>query len=388
MPEIVANNPRLPLGIITKSASAPRTDPLVLQKNRWQLLYSAKKILKNERICDCQTRKSYACASITKKGHKIPEVSVYRNSEKGTGFYKGLVSCGSVWVCPVCGNRISEKRRAEVCTAINTQYHNGGMCLLLTYTFPHTRDQLLKKNLDSFLKGVREMTSGRWYQTMKKSLGIVGAIKSLEVTWGNNGWHPHAHILLYVDRISKAEIFFWEHVFRAQWEKIVKKNNLGKINEHGVKLIRTTSSEYITKHSEDQSQWGGDRELVRGTTKGSKGLNVWQILERCAETKEGKFYETLFCEFHAAFKGRRQLVWSRGLKKYFKIKELTDEQILSMTPEKAEYIGTIPNDVWQKIEMLRWQSDFLFIACKYGFQEAISEFYAYFREKNIMILRE
>ena len=32
---------------------------------------------------------------------------------------------------------------------------------------------------------------------VKDELGIVGTIRSLEVTCGPNGWHPHLHVLIF-----------------------------------------------------------------------------------------------------------------------------------------------------------------------------------------------
>ena len=40
-------------------------------------------------------------------------VGVWKCDHSGTAHYSGLIVCGSVWTCPVCGAKISEKRRGS-----------------------------------------------------------------------------------------------------------------------------------------------------------------------------------------------------------------------------------------------------------------------------------
>jgi hypothetical protein len=43
------------------------------------------------------------------------------------------------------------------------------------------------------------MTSGRQWQDFKDDHGLAGSVKTVEVTHGLNGWHPHLHVLFFVD---------------------------------------------------------------------------------------------------------------------------------------------------------------------------------------------
>ena len=45
---------------------------------------------------------------------RIAELSMVRPMDRASYHYKGLVTCGNVWVCPICSAKIQERRRQEV----------------------------------------------------------------------------------------------------------------------------------------------------------------------------------------------------------------------------------------------------------------------------------
>ncbi|HEI9846931.1 TPA: hypothetical protein SLN72_003958, partial [Morganella morganii] len=51
---------------------------------------------------------------------RVPKqaLQVHRSTEHGKAFFSGLQVCASVWACPVCAAKISERRRAELVTAV------------------------------------------------------------------------------------------------------------------------------------------------------------------------------------------------------------------------------------------------------------------------------
>jgi len=57
----------------------------------------------------------------------------------------------------------------------------------------------------------------------------------------------------------------------------------------------------------------------------------------------------LFIEFVQCFKGRRQLVWSKGLKARFAIEESTDEQLADGVVEGSELFARISLIQWRQI---------------------------------------
>ena len=78
-------------------------------------------------------------------------VPVYRTVDGSDARFGNLISCGSVWSCPVCSARITESRRADMQTAQSAWLIEGGSCLLMTLTFPHEADMPLSELLSKSL---------------------------------------------------------------------------------------------------------------------------------------------------------------------------------------------------------------------------------------------
>lgn len=131
----------------------------------------------------------------------------------------GLMTCGSVWTCPVCSARVTEARRAELTTALGRWSEQGGSVSLLTVTFPHrvrehvkgsddrpatrfaTEVEDLSTMLAAFATALERWKGSRAYRSTMESLDRAGSVRSLEVTVGDvNGWHPHTHDLLFTRR--------------------------------------------------------------------------------------------------------------------------------------------------------------------------------------------
>ena len=63
-----------------------------------------------------------------------------------TASYGGLQTCGSVWVCPVCGaQRWWNVAAGEIQQAMAQHRACGGEVHLLTLTAPHTRFDVLEE---------------------------------------------------------------------------------------------------------------------------------------------------------------------------------------------------------------------------------------------------
>ena len=105
------------------------------------------------------------------------------------------------WTCPVCGARIAEERREELTAALVTWTQKAsGHCYLASFTTPHTADMEIGDTLDRFSKALKKFKQSPDYKAIlspKGSAGRIGSVKSLETTWGQNGFHPHCHELMF-----------------------------------------------------------------------------------------------------------------------------------------------------------------------------------------------
>lgn len=186
----------------------------------WMNLYSLKGGVKRKLLSEFEQKQldekltlaraeRYACQSVARKA--LPnervskclravnrsEVDVWKHKKTQKAFYGGLLVCGSVWHCPICAAKISERRRKELKQAFDIHKSEGGHIALLTLTFSHKKTDKLKDTLKKFGQATQKFMSGRAYQNIRDELGLVGRIRVFEVTYGANGFHPHCHIALF-----------------------------------------------------------------------------------------------------------------------------------------------------------------------------------------------
>lgn len=68
---------------------------------------------------------------------KTKDIEIKVSTESGRAFFSGFQACGSVWLCAICGPKITERRRVEVSEAIEKAKAQGLKVMLLTLTVPH-----------------------------------------------------------------------------------------------------------------------------------------------------------------------------------------------------------------------------------------------------------
>ncbi|MEQ1158895.1 replication protein, partial [Acinetobacter johnsonii] len=98
---------------------------------------------------------------------------------------------------------------------------------------------------------------------------------------------------------------------------------------HGLNLKVGSKDEILADYI---SKWGLAEEMTQAHQKIGKknrqSLTPWEILDLSrmeASTKDK--YGHLFSVYASAFKGRRQLFWSKGLKELLKVADKSDEQL-------------------------------------------------------------
>ena len=123
-------------------------------------------------------------------------VSVEKRAERAN--YSGLQTCGSRFTCPMCGPKIAAERAVEIAAALSAHTVNGGRVLLVTLTMRHSRAQRLDGLLDGLGGAWTAIRKDRAFRRLYGAHGL-GWIKRLDVTHGANGWHPHLHVLVFVD---------------------------------------------------------------------------------------------------------------------------------------------------------------------------------------------
>lgn len=308
------------------------------------------------------------------------DVKVMQSIEHASAFYAGLVTCGSVWSCPVCSSKIQERRRAELEQGINWAYANGLQAVMVTLTTPHKTWQTMEELLDMLAAALAILRKGASYDKFKIRIGYEGMIRALETKYGKSGWHNHTHELMIVDQYTIADTGSEEGLAMAakihsvdveelrglpdiksvilkRWENACRQ--VGLLDESKIEAFRKhavdvkgwcSASDYLAKQ-DDPRHWGIDRELAKANNKNKsgarEGLHPFGLLANALQGDE--LAGNRFVEFSMAIRGRAQLFWSRGLKAKVGIVDQTDTEIVEREDDNADCLGWLSSADWAAV---------------------------------------
>lgn len=243
-----------------------------------------------------------ACGYVAHGGDVDLHRQEHANGEVSS-FFTGTVTCKSLWACPICSARISGTRRDELNTLLAWARAGGHSVVMLTLTARHSR----KTDLVPFLSSLKDACTRLRQSRVWRGLGFVGSVTATEVTHGANGWHPHFHLVLILPA-SSGDALAAVETLRPEWLRCL--GNEGLSGNQAAFQVQAADAvgDYISK-------FAAASEMTLGQSKSGRSgsRNPWQLL---ADARDGcPLSARLWVEFALAFKGRRQLVWSRGLRK-------------------------------------------------------------------------
>jgi Replication protein len=335
----------------------------------------------DKKLSEIRTER-YLCQSVARQALPQERVSkclrvianntraeVWKHLKTQKAFFNGLIVCGSVWHCPICAAKISERRKLELKQAHDLHLAEGGKIALLTLTFSHKKTDKLKDTIQKFGQATQKLFRGKRYDNIRSKMGLIGRVRGFEVTYGNNGFHPHTHTLLFYK--NDVDLEYIKSEMYDLWEKACQKFGLTVKERYGLDLQDGhKAEEYLSKHG----TWSLEQELSKSHIKKGKlgSLTPFDFLRVYLETEEEKYLK-LFKEYADCFKGKRQIQWSQGLKKRFIIEEKTDESLAKEKMEDADLLGFIELEEWKLIVKYGMRSKILDYCEKYGFEQAISK---------------
>lgn len=238
---------------------------------------------------------------------------------------------------------------------------------MVTLTIPHYYNQSCSELLEKQKQAlVTFRKTGEWTRKMK-AFGFIGVMRSLEVTHGKNGWHPHTHEIFVVDSFFDRVAF--SNLIRKRWEiackgqGLIKKGKLKPFREFSVNFrFDASNSDYLAKSDDEKNMsWGADRELAKGMTKASKGAHPFQLLDAFSQ---GHFSKgTLFLEYVKAFKGKSMIFISPKLRKLAGLKvHMTDLEVAQKEEDPAELLSSLDTHAWQVVLDNDFRAGILYLA--------------------------
>ena len=335
------------LGIFTKTHVI--VTPQGLQRVHDFLLQDqSAKLLPKERVSNC----------LKKRIDKTKLREVKYNESRKKAHWSNVQRCGSVWICPVCAKQITEKRRDELKRGIETwkTAHFGGV-LLLTLTFSHSVKESLSSLLERQRKALKIFYETTKVQVLLKQIGVKYKIKALEMTYGQNGWHPHNHILL----LTQSQIENFKSLIpdlSVLWIKACTKAGLSAPSmTHGLDIRDGNyANQYVAK-------WGLDYELSKGHVKKGRngGLTPFDLLQYSVvdAVVNERSVKSLWQEFGIASKGKRQLEWGRGLKSILKIEDKSDQELAEETEHESISMRTVDDYLFSLLCTYQLRHEFL-----------------------------
>ncbi len=353
-----------PLDNTTKSASAFEVDLCTGEvfseydpTFKWQLQSVARLALPGHRVHVCMR-------------HLRPdknEVQVRQSRESLKAYYAGLLACGSVWVCPVCAPKIQAIRAAEVRSAIDAWVALGGSVVMPTQTVQHQRRDRLDDLLRGFTGALSRSKAGRKYQALKTRYGMAHSIRALEITDGSNGWHPHAHTILFLEQSADLDQLAGDMF--PLWRSAVARAGLNEVSPLAFSVqdaaeVRT----YVTKMGREY-QWNAEHELVKAHSKRGRrgGLSPFDMLRQYLEGGDDGRLLARYAEYAYNFHGKRQLVWSNGSKlELLGTEGLSDQQLSDSLGECDPVLAYIQLDQWKIIRRNNLQGQVLQVVQEFG----------------------
>lgn len=270
-------------------------------------------------------------------------VKLVRSKASGKASFSGLRTCGSVWFCPVCAPRIAERRKEELDKLLWAARAEGLSVVLLTLTARHDRQTDLAFFRDAMRGALKRLRERREW----RALPLEGTVTAMEVTYGNNGWHPHLHLLLFLKCERGGAVEFVE-TLRGAWLACLKGFGLSGNQAAFDAQDGSAAGAYVQK-------FGAAEEVTLGTEKrGRAGSRTpWQLLD---DARDGDTQaKRLWREYAKVFHGKPQLIWSNGLKLRFGIDDVDDEAAAAEAENAAEVLRVwrVDSDDWKRARQRR-----------------------------------
>lgn len=304
---------------------------------------------------------------VRKCRHTTTAGSVAVVKRQGHAHYSGLQTCGSVWSCPCCAERVLAGRADELLHAVEHWHALGGKVAMLTLTMRHDVTQPLDWLWGAFQPAWAAASGGstRAREAMAAA-DVQHWVRRTECTIGAEGWHLHAHVLLFLpvwaNADSAGEVGLGMFV---PWAKaLVRRGMRAPLGESGGLDIRLLDLENAREHVTgylSKGTYESAREQARraaremaSSGRGKRGRRSNRsTMQLLADVVARGDYSDLerWREWEQASRGRRAMTWSRGARQALlpDEEELTDEQLAAESDDDGEIVALLDRGTWAAV---------------------------------------
>lgn len=232
----------------------------------------------------------------------------------------GIFRCSSSWACPTCSPTIARRRAIEVAAVVAAAKAAGHRVYFVTGTLRHHHGDDLAALLDLCGSGFAAVCKNG------KRNGIVGWVRTVEITYGWHGWHPHVHAVLIVRADVDGESLMAARGARFR-EAIAQRGGYSDpVHGWDVREVGDDGrvvSDYLAK-IEGADEWTVGDELTRVDLKRRGGAKPFDLLTRAVEGDV--LAGDLWAVYESATAGRPRVLASDGLMDAFGVLEVSDEE--------------------------------------------------------------
>lgn len=314
------------------------------------------------------------CGGYTRDGAAFIDVST-KSDGSTHGSVRGLLTCSSIWCCPVCGQHIRAERARDLAQGVRQFEADGGTFLFLTLTLRHERTDGLAGLIEDLYATWARVRRSRGWRDRRDRLGIIGLVRAIEVTYGVNGWHPHMHLLLFVGgTIGEDALRDLDSYLSSAWIEGLRRIDRDGLPGLATDLRRVTDTQGSAERVAGYTVKGETvhLEVARTDLKSGRGsITPHQLLDAAADGDARAI--ALWREYEEATKGRRAIEWSRGLRALVGLEderpddEITADQVAdSIDVVSTETVAVLTSEEWRAIAATGRTWDLLEAACGRG----------------------
>jgi hypothetical protein len=216
---------------------------------------------------------------------------------------------------------------------------------MLTFTLRHNRSMSLFEVLGALLRSYRRFRNRKAWKLVRRLL--VGVVRSLEVTIGTNGWHPHLHLLLFVkSEVERVEVENLLESVITDWRAIVGED-LGVLPS----VERAVDLTWFGNDAVSAASYVGKIAKEISLADSKSGRDPFALLDVQDVGRDEAV--ALWIEYSDTMRGVQSVSWTKGLRDLYDLGDYKfDEDFIEDEDQADAVVCHVTRDEWKQV----WRS--------------------------------